>query len=109
METEKSLNIGTGPDRDGNVLAHSDSKDGRDHSPSQDIEIQDGHLLELEVDLSRVLVEDAEKEGDWDADTSPFSAVRAVVPETDDPEMPVNTFRAWFLGIVCLSAILSLD
>lgn len=62
-------------------------------------DIVDGHLVELEVDLARVIAED-DVEGDWDADTSPFPAVRAVVPETDDPEMPVNTFRAWFLGIV---------
>jgi hypothetical protein len=64
----------------------------------RDVEV--GHLTELEVDLSRVLQKDEEAEGDWDADTSPFAAVRAVVPETDDPDMPVNTFRAWFLGIV---------
>lgn len=58
-----------------------------------------GHLVELEVDLARVIAED-DVEGDWDADTSPFPVVRAVVPESDDPDMPVNTFRAWFLGIV---------
>ncbi|KAH9896261.1 OPT family small oligopeptide transporter [Xylariomycetidae sp. FL2044] len=60
----------------------------------------DGHLAELEVDLGQVLVSKEEGEGDWDADTSPFPAVRAVVPETDDAGIPVNTFRAWFLGIV---------
>lgn len=65
-------------------------------------DIEDGHLAELEVDLSRVLNKDDEEEGDWDADTSPFAAVRAVVPETDDPGMPVNTFRAWFLGILAV-------
>lgn len=65
-------------------------------------EILNGHLVELEVDLARVIGED-DVEGDWDADTSPFPAVRAVVPESDDPEMPVNTFRAWFLGIVSLA------
>lgn len=64
-------------------------------------EVLNGHLIELEVDLSRVIGEE-DVEGDWDADTSPFPAVRAVVPETDDSEMPVNTFRAWFLGIVSL-------
>jgi OPT family oligopeptide transporter len=26
--------------------------------------------------------------------------VRSVVPEVDDPDMPVNTLRMWFLGIV---------
>ncbi|KAI1867619.1 hypothetical protein JX265_007421 [Neoarthrinium moseri] len=65
----------------------------------QDVELENGHLAELEVDMGRVLSK-AEEEGDWDADTSPFPAVRAVVPETDDTEIPVNTFRAWFLGII---------
>ncbi|KXH26079.1 OPT family small oligopeptide transporter [Colletotrichum nymphaeae SA-01] len=64
----------------------------------QDIELENGHLAELEVDMQRVL--DEEGEGDYDADTSPFPQVRAVVPETDDTAIPVNTFRAWFLGIV---------
>lgn len=71
-----------------------------DSNPDQDLEIGDGHLVELEVDLNRVLVADEGVEGDYAADTSPFPAVRAVVPETDDQYMPVNTFRAWFLGIV---------
>ncbi|UPK92172.1 hypothetical protein LCI18_003107 [Fusarium solani-melongenae] len=31
---------------------------------------------------------------------SPFDQVQAVVPPFDDPELPVNTFRGWFLGIV---------
>ncbi|KAG9240814.1 OPT family small oligopeptide transporter [Calycina marina] len=66
----------------------------------QKAELENGHLTELEVDLNRVLVDREEEEGGYDADTSPFSAVRAVVPETDDTAMPVNTFRAWFLGII---------
>ncbi|OTB01636.1 hypothetical protein M426DRAFT_323271 [Hypoxylon sp. CI-4A] len=65
----------------------------------RDVEIANGHLTELEVDLDGVLAR-VDEEGDWDADTSPFPAVRAVVPETDDPAMPVNTLRAWLLGIV---------
>ncbi|CAG7956333.1 unnamed protein product [Penicillium salamii] len=28
------------------------------------------------------------------------TTVRAVVPETDDPTIPVNTLRMWLLGIV---------
>ncbi|KAM5344065.1 hypothetical protein ACJ41O_012602 [Fusarium nematophilum] len=31
---------------------------------------------------------------------SPYDEVQAVVPPFDDPELPVNTFRGWFLGIV---------
>ncbi|ETS84490.1 hypothetical protein PFICI_02515 [Pestalotiopsis fici W106-1] len=65
----------------------------------QDVELENGHLAELEVDMSRVLSK-VEDEGDYEADTSPFPQVRAVVPETDDTAIPVNTFRAWLLGII---------
>ena len=30
---------------------------------------------------------------------SPYSEVRASVPNTDDLNLPVDTFRAWFLGL----------
>ncbi|KAI0479532.1 OPT family small oligopeptide transporter [Xylariaceae sp. FL0804] len=66
---------------------------------SHDFGLENGHLAELEVDLGQILAE-VDEEGDYDADTSPFPAVRAVVPEIDDTAIPVNTFRAWFLGIV---------
>lgn len=75
-----------------------------DHNAHDSSDLDHGHLVELEVDLARVIAED-DVEGDCDADTSPFAAVRAVVPETDDPDMPVNTFRAWFLGIVRFPAL----
>ncbi|KAF8350168.1 OPT oligopeptide transporter protein-domain-containing protein [Amanita rubescens] len=32
-------------------------------------------------------------------DESPYPEVRAAVASTDDPTIPVNTFRMWFLGI----------
>ena len=35
-----------------------------------------------------------------DSDNSPFPEVRANVPNTDDPDLPVNTFRMWLLGVV---------
>ncbi|KAI7963117.1 hypothetical protein MJO28_001211 [Puccinia striiformis f. sp. tritici] len=31
---------------------------------------------------------------------TPFPEVRNVAPSTDDPSMPVSTFRAWFIGII---------
>lgn len=34
-----------------------------------------------------------------DAEDSPYAEVRASVSNVDDPEMPVATFRMWFLGI----------
>ncbi|KDQ10091.1 hypothetical protein BOTBODRAFT_501203 [Botryobasidium botryosum FD-172 SS1] len=33
-------------------------------------------------------------------DDSPYPEVRAAIPNTDDPDMPVNTIRAWAIGIV---------
>ena len=33
-------------------------------------------------------------------DDSPYPEVRSAVSNTDDPEMPVNTFRAWVVGII---------
>ncbi|OCB84030.1 OPT oligopeptide transporter [Sanghuangporus baumii] len=33
-------------------------------------------------------------------ENSPYAEVRAAVPNTDDPSMPVNTFRMWFIGIL---------
>ncbi|EJF60906.1 OPT oligopeptide transporter [Dichomitus squalens LYAD-421 SS1] len=33
-------------------------------------------------------------------DDSPYPEVRSAVANTDDPDMPVNTFRAWFIGLI---------
>ncbi|KAF9371268.1 hypothetical protein CPC16_003152 [Podila verticillata] len=52
---------------------------------------------------------DAEKIGHIDAeqqlelheeDDSPIEEVRVTVPNTDDPSVPCNTFRMWFLGLL---------
>ncbi|KAL7756018.1 hypothetical protein ACKLNR_013011 [Fusarium oxysporum f. sp. zingiberi] len=37
---------------------------------------------------------------DIDSDNSPQPEVRANVPNVDDPSMPVNTLRAWTLGLL---------
>lgn len=37
---------------------------------------------------------------DMQSSESPYAEVRAAVSNTDDPNMPVNTFRMWFIGIV---------
>ncbi|OAQ64683.1 small oligopeptide transporter, OPT family [Pochonia chlamydosporia 170] len=38
-------------------------------------------------------------------ENSPYVEVRAAVPPTDDPDMPVNTIRAWFLGTVLCTIV----
>lgn len=62
------------------------------------VDFEHGHLVELEVDVDKVLHESDVK--DLEDDTSPYPEVRAVVPETDDPTIPVNTLRMWILGII---------
>ena len=42
-------------------------------------------------------------------DDSPYPEVRSAVANTDDPDMPVNTFRAWFIGIIWAIIIPGLD
>ncbi|KAH9824567.1 small oligopeptide transporter [Teratosphaeria destructans] len=61
-------------------------------------DIEHGHLQEIEVDVAHILQDKDLK--DISEDTSPYPEVRAVVPETDDPDMPVNTLRMWILGVI---------
>lgn len=70
----------------------------RVHETIQPVDLEHGHMQELEVDIGHVL-EDRKIE-DVESDTSPYPEVRAVVPETDDPDMPVNTLRMWVLGTI---------
>ena len=67
---------------------------------TKDVEVGSSDDAERGAEIFDVEIKDDGMEGDYDADTSPFAAVRAVVPDTDDPDMPVNTLRAWVLGIV---------
>ncbi|THU49637.1 hypothetical protein C4D60_Mb06t11630 [Musa balbisiana] len=39
----------------------------------------------------------------------PVEEVKLVVPETDDPSLPVMTFRAWFLGLTSCSLLIFLN
>ena len=40
---------------------------------------------------------------------SPYLKVRAAVSSVDDPLMPVNTFRVWFLGVLSVLLISGLN
>ncbi|CAL1696243.1 unnamed protein product [Somion occarium] len=46
---------------------------------------------------SRLQLREAEEDYE---DESPYAEVRAAISNTDDPSMPVNTFRMWFIGII---------
>lgn len=68
------------------------------HDNVEPVDVQHGHMQEIEVDVAHVLQDDEIK--DLNEDTSPYPEVRAVVPETDDPSIPVNTLRMWILGTI---------
>lgn len=40
---------------------------------------------------------------------SPYAAVRAVASNVDDSNMPVNTFRTWFMGIIAIMIVPSVN
>lgn len=65
-------------------------------------EVQDyGYAGEKENSKEEFIVGDGAEDDTVASDgRSPHPEVRAVVPETDDPDMPVNTFRMWFLSLV---------
>lgn len=53
-----------------------------------------------------------EKKGDEEEEEKercPVEEVALVVPETDDPSLPVLTFRAWFLGMVSCVLLIFLN
>lgn len=70
----------------------------------EDEKQQNSSLLE-EI---RAEIEDI-KASVWD--DSPYAAVRAVCPPTDDPTLPTLTFRVWIIGlaftILCIEFLLS--
>ncbi|KOM27497.1 hypothetical protein LR48_Vigan432s000200 [Vigna angularis] len=47
--------------------------------------------------------------GDSPPDRCPVEEVALVVPETDDPSLPVMTFRAWFLGLTSCVLLIFLN
>ncbi|XP_026399616.1 oligopeptide transporter 3-like [Papaver somniferum] len=49
------------------------------------------------------------KEPSQPDDRYPIEEVALVVPETDDPSLPVMTFRAWFLGITSCTLLIFLN
>ncbi|PKA59839.1 Oligopeptide transporter 3 [Apostasia shenzhenica] len=51
----------------------------------------------------------SEKQEERDRRSSPVEEVALVVPESDDPTMPVMTFRAWFLGITSCAVLIFLN
>lgn len=47
--------------------------------------------------------------GDATEERCPIEEVALIVPETDDPTLPVMTFRAWFLGLTSCTLLIFLN
>ncbi|KAH6887660.1 OPT oligopeptide transporter protein-domain-containing protein [Thelonectria olida] len=73
-------------------MATSDSKEA--NSLAFDVKSKDSVNTQNDHDGQDIGIEDGGVED------SPYDEVRAAVPPVDDPELEVNTIRAWFLGIV---------
>jgi OPT family small oligopeptide transporter len=81
---------------DYNMRSHSEIKDINDVEKVDGIdetqlaELTGTHFEDPNLDREHAVVFD---------DESPYPEVRSAVANTDDPDMPVSTFRTWVLGI----------
>ncbi|WOO78744.1 Glutathione transporter 1 [Vanrija pseudolonga] len=89
-------------DNEKDVSAHSKDKGVNDGEVPFDIE-RDGDGVD-QVEAIHDYTNDVKEFSPWEAlhqdvsgDQSPFPEVAACVPNTDDPNETVNTFRMWFL------------
>lgn len=67
---------------------------------SQDVPKKDDVNITADEAMEIAIGESENVEYTIDSDNSPYLEVRANVPNTDDPTLPVNTLRMWFLGVV---------
>lgn len=59
------------------------------------------HHAQLTVDEAReIAIGTIDEVFTIESDNSPFPEVRANVPNVDDVDLPINTLRMWFLGVV---------
>ncbi|KAI9388553.1 hypothetical protein POPTR_009G079500v4 [Populus trichocarpa] len=68
------------------------------------LEIQTPHTSSRLTDLEKPIADAVE-----DDDVSPIEEVRLTVANTDDPTLPVWTFRMWFLGLISCSLLAFLN
>ncbi len=71
------------------------------HDTESDKADSKGHNAQLTVDEAReIAIGTIDEVFTIDSDNSPFPEVRANVPNVDDVDLPINTVRMWFLGVV---------
>ncbi|KAH7050568.1 OPT family small oligopeptide transporter [Linnemannia elongata] len=97
VEGKEAASVDSGPDGVGAAFTYSDTSRTLLASTATD------GLSEKEKGTD----DDERERGDVESqitpvdleDNSPIEEVRAIVPVTDDPSMPTNTFRMWFLAL----------
>lgn len=57
-----------------------------------------GEVNDLGPEYGQSLLAELQAYQELEVNDSPYDEVRSTVPPTDDPTLPVNTFRVWFLG-----------
>lgn len=86
------------------MAAHPSHREDGPQTPQDDPYINDPETTKKPVTADEAMEiaigESNTVEYTIDSDNSPYLEVRANVPNTDDPSLPVNTLRMWFLGIV---------
>ncbi|KXT06362.1 hypothetical protein AC578_9203 [Pseudocercospora eumusae] len=65
---------------------------------SQDVEVDAKNHHFRADEATDLAIGHIEEEYTIESDNSPYPEVRANVPNMDDPALPVNTLRMWFLG-----------
>ncbi|KAG8679497.1 hypothetical protein FRC08_016948, partial [Ceratobasidium sp. 394] len=71
-----------------------DSRSKTDKNSDDGIDTDSRFAMEYDIDFE---------------DDSPYPEVRAAVANTDDPTIPTNTFRMWFLGLIFTVLIAGLN
>ncbi|KAF9212814.1 hypothetical protein CPC16_000866 [Podila verticillata] len=72
----------------------------------QEYEYNMGDIVERQDDVDAKIEDIAHEYDLHEDDNSPIEEVRVTISNTDDPSIPCNTFRMWFLGLL-FTAIVS--
>jgi len=83
------------------VKSSSHDNDALKTSSDGDNDISPPTNKHLTIDeATEIALGTIEEEFSIDSNNSPYPEVRANVPNTDEVDLPVNTVRMWFLGVV---------
>ena len=127
MTDEKPEHVAEGYSYNPSVLQHEEQVLDPSDLNQHEIDQAEHHLADIiddrldDPNMDPNLINDAEKAmetGDFKheialghmiEEDSPYTEVRATVSNVDDPTMPINTFRAWLLGLITVIVVPGLN